>query len=363
MLVDDTCYHDSAAYAEVISEYVSLLSARGGVRSVYQFGSVGVPGLSDIDLIVVLKNRLIPGRLRYLLVDQPAGISRYLFVHHPLFVNQRLFEKLNYMFPLFNLSHVWGEHLSMDKVGERHRYDLAVAHLINMLITKVPVDFYEFLINDKALSARNTIGMLNSFKHTYNLYQAISGDAIEEIENYVRTFEEFRATWFDRSVGTRIRALKTYIHRIASPVSALVGRAGEIVDDRYGLVSECDLEFRTARYNYRFSRGWEATDLNDDIRRGSFPIRLPLGCAILLLHGCVQRSPFGRFLRSGMRACRWELMDGQLNRCFLEFSRLKYEYARFAESALLMSGTPYVTLGYRSRRLHFLSRCARILGS
>lgn len=361
MLIDDTRYQELAAYSKAINQYVEVLRTSGVLRSVYQFGNVDVPGLSDIDLVVVLKRRVLPGKTRLLLVDRVPGINRYLFLHNPLFVNQYLFERLHYIYPLFSLWHVWGEHLYQSGVREVCREDIAIAQFVNMVITKVPINFYEILVGNVDVSARNAIGMLNSFKHTYRFFREVSGETIEVVEKYVQEFEDFRLKWFDLPGDVRMRDLEIHIHRIGEPVSALVGHMSRLLESRYGLVVNGDVTFRKDCYDYHFVRDWDESLLKDDIAHVRVPIRLPLVFAMLLLQGSTQPGPFGRFLRSGISECEWGMGGKQVNECFVEFNSLKYEYARFAASTLLMSGTPFITMGYRPLRQRWLSWFRRFL--
>src|SRR4051812_49053400 len=49
-------YVERSAYDATVSGITQYLAADNNVKSVYQFGSVSIPGISDIDMLIVFKN-------------------------------------------------------------------------------------------------------------------------------------------------------------------------------------------------------------------------------------------------------------------------------------------------------------------
>ena len=77
-------HYPKAEYAKALKKYVRLVSSCGDVLAVYQAGSVSVPGVSDIDLLVVLKDELDGERssIRYLLASTPRLSARNVVLRY-----------------------------------------------------------------------------------------------------------------------------------------------------------------------------------------------------------------------------------------------------------------------------------------
>lgn len=97
-------------YTASINSMVELVSNSGMAQSIYQVGSVGTPGISDVDLVVILHENL---KTDFNPVSGLSGNDRYLFSHR-LFGTVIPFALHLEKYVLFgNYEHLWG-----------HRFDL-----------------------------------------------------------------------------------------------------------------------------------------------------------------------------------------------------------------------------------------------
>ena len=101
-------------YEAAVAEYLRLVEPLGTLAAVYQFGSFGAPGLSDIDLIAVFKTRERDFAHRYAVQRCLTDSSRYLFSHDPLFTDAKGFKQLFLWFPVAELTRVAGSELEVD---------------------------------------------------------------------------------------------------------------------------------------------------------------------------------------------------------------------------------------------------------
>ena len=59
-IVKDIKLIDPKAYDDAIESYISLVKKNRSVAAIYKMGSVQHPGISDIDLVVVVNNDFDP---------------------------------------------------------------------------------------------------------------------------------------------------------------------------------------------------------------------------------------------------------------------------------------------------------------
>src|SRR5256885_899844 len=87
---------DRSSYDAAIGEYTSRLAAQASVRAVYRFGSIAAPGISDIDLLVVLADDARPHTIRDLFAYRSVTASAsYLYSHPPVIIPERLVPNLH----------------------------------------------------------------------------------------------------------------------------------------------------------------------------------------------------------------------------------------------------------------------------
>src|SRR5207244_12945639 len=73
-------------YEAALAEYLDLVTGDGTVRAVYRVGSLGAPGLSDIDLILVMRDSHRDVLCRYN-IERLGAEARYVFSHDALFTD------------------------------------------------------------------------------------------------------------------------------------------------------------------------------------------------------------------------------------------------------------------------------------
>ena len=104
-LIDDLRPLTNADYAAVIEKYTEECRSIPGVRAIYQFGNVGAPGFSDVDLVVVLDsdaptdNRMLSRLSIYHERWQLDPLVRACFVHDVYVCPSDAFAHVEYLVP------------------------------------------------------------------------------------------------------------------------------------------------------------------------------------------------------------------------------------------------------------------------
>ena len=132
-------------YALAINCFLEYLSKFDTIESIYQIGSIGVPGLSDIDLLIIFKDIHRDISYRYSIKTLPQNMQ-YIFSHDGWFIDRQIFMDIPYWFPYFDLNHIYGTKMEPDE-SQKEDKNLKCILLSNYLITKVPSDFimYSYL--------------------------------------------------------------------------------------------------------------------------------------------------------------------------------------------------------------------------
>jgi hypothetical protein len=99
-------------YDTARERYIARAQTVPGVLALYEFGNIGCPGLSDLDLLVVLDDAM-QGIPEALTADAQPDAVRSVLVHDPLFVSRSSAALLGAVFPIFSLTHLWGEALDI----------------------------------------------------------------------------------------------------------------------------------------------------------------------------------------------------------------------------------------------------------
>jgi len=103
-------YFGLSRYDRAVSAYLELVKPHETIRAIYQFGSYSVPGLSDIDLAVVMNSEAADCVHRYSIARLSAD-EQYLFSHDPLFMSERHFRNMHLWFPVkeADIRRLWGD--------------------------------------------------------------------------------------------------------------------------------------------------------------------------------------------------------------------------------------------------------------
>lgn len=184
---------EPAVYNEVRDEYVEKLIHTPGVHAVLQYGSVGMPGLSDLDLIVVVDKDSPPPResLQNLSCHPEAS---YVFCHNVAIVPEDIMDKLGYLAFCDNLNLIAGK-------GELpSAVDPADAEcIVFALTTDALLDRLCALAKDELVGMhdpRSLLLHLHSLRHTVRLCRDLGMCVSPHVDDFSNRVGHFRQHWF-----------------------------------------------------------------------------------------------------------------------------------------------------------------------
>ena len=244
-------------YDAALTRYLDSIPLNN-LRAIYRVGSIGAPGLSDIDIILIFKDDRRDFAARYS-IDRLNEFDRYLFSHEAILVDESTFRNLPYWFPFFQLHHIFGEELPVaNRTGDFSQFSMIL--LINYLLTKIPYELMLYSFLRWRLHERILLAMLNSLRHSLALWELMGNCPSPHARDFAVSFSSFREAWFSLSSADRTRQLIEYVVKAINLSLELIASVSIAIQDRWyseydsAGVSEWVLKTRSRRLI--FSGSW-----------------------------------------------------------------------------------------------------------
>src|SRR3989338_3806340 len=163
------------------------------ILSVYTFGHVSVPGISDIDLIFVLKEgSRLPSFLRRTYTDKD---SSYL-VFHPFFIiTEDIMKNMRYIYPNSNFIKIYGKEIAIHTPSKSELKKIKTCLTADVILRHFPVD-YLYILLSKRLNDRMVLVRLNALGHSFNIFNEIAGLKKPAWKNFSGRVNNLRKNWF-----------------------------------------------------------------------------------------------------------------------------------------------------------------------
>jgi hypothetical protein len=206
-------------YDRALRSYVTALSARRGVKAIYQMGSIRFPGISDIDLIIIVDRQIETGTDFGRILRATAGPDgAYIFSHAPYVISEDGFRRLPVLFFADNLQHRWGQIIEFAPLPvpqlQFYAYHMALEAAI--------AQSFAFLraVHARALpNLRSLLCHLNAVRHDFStISQWMDWRDRAHWAGYVQRIDRLRGAWFETEEPDRL-----------AETWALVGSARDIL--------------------------------------------------------------------------------------------------------------------------------------
>lgn len=203
---DDVQHVSREKYDDVLNSYLDYIRRVPGVMSVYQLGNISVPGISDIDLIIVLHDEF-SGTIDFRAAQREAAgsIGTYLFSHGPYVADRNTFADLPMLFFADNLRHIWGETLALNNFPseqtEFYKYVIALEAAIAQSFA-----FIKTTHDTRIFNLRSLLCNLNAVKHNFTtLAPWRNASQRTAWRTYQEDIDALRNEWFQEIEANRIR--------------------------------------------------------------------------------------------------------------------------------------------------------------
>jgi hypothetical protein len=179
-------------YEDSIKDMLEKLTKQQEIVSIYQIGSVSNPGISDIDVVVVLKDKQV---FHLNPLEGLSELERYLFLHPLHGVSQSDFSEAKQYALFHNWNLLWGEELIVeeDNLSEDEinclKIQTALEYLISNYISLTVLITYT-ICNVRAL-------LLTMKEMLYDLQ--LLGVSSGGLYDLIKTLVEWRNNWFEKT--------------------------------------------------------------------------------------------------------------------------------------------------------------------
>lgn len=180
---------------------VADLKNNQNVVAVYSMGRKWVPGISDLDLIVVYRDGV--SKIHSNDPRNLSGPANYIFTHDYMHFNASIFKNLYYIYPdKIDLKLEFGREISLNnpknELTENDFKLLEASIVLDFLVTKVlllPRFFTPDSKKKNIIKVREILLFLYSFTHTIEMTERLTGRKINSA--FCQEIRDLRKTWFD----------------------------------------------------------------------------------------------------------------------------------------------------------------------
>lgn len=226
---------DTAEYSTAVSQYAERLGGQPGVVGVFQIGSVSAPGVSDLDLVVLLEDEgPVPGPALLDIVSLNAE-TRYLFMHRPFLLNRRAAASLHLHYRIGDVQVILG---ALRPEHAFPRPTVATADVTVATVVDFGVDLAAQLLHalvTRRLPVRGMLCLLFSLRHTIAGARTLGIPGTHD--DYDRDVIELRRSCFTLSPAELVGETMRLVERGAAIVlEVLEGLSAHILtgDDYFG---------------------------------------------------------------------------------------------------------------------------------
>ena len=191
-------------YTVARDQFVQHLAKRPEFISIYQHGQPTVLGISDVDLICVVDDRLTESSPKDFSARALFGSNHLAFPGEPVIVPRTVFHHLQEAFPFPSLQRIYGEALLQENYTEEERRHLLAMHMVDQL------GFYCLgharLLGTNRRSIRPTLTHLNGLTGDVKIVQTITGKNVAQ--HFIEEVQVLRCDWF-KTGPDRLHRLET----------------------------------------------------------------------------------------------------------------------------------------------------------
>lgn len=222
-------------YSHAARELEESLAALPGALAVYRYGSVTVPGISDIDLVAVIEDsRRVPD-----VWSRLSDRTRDLAMHTPVLVDPRTFELHRWFADLGSLVHVWGEHL---EVEPRPLPEYSEPLLATEALVITALKLAKLGITGR-VKVRPLLCELKNIRVDLRLARIDRGDA-PRAWDLAADVESLRSTWWSLSGPEQVSGVRDVVGRAAGATN----EALDVLGTRFNGSAGCQ--------SFRLGGGW-----------------------------------------------------------------------------------------------------------
>ena len=268
---------DAIAYHDVRKYMMDYFSKSDDILSLYEFGTVKAPSISDIDLLIVLKDNPSKDIHKFIKRDSLHALAQYLMMDNTLMLVNELGFKNIPLWDDMEFRLLCGKKIEQTCVPESARIPTEIARVMDWLPERT-MRMME-LIARKEVPTRATLCLINSFIYVLQRLKNTFNIRFAGVEKYVDDFAGLRRDWFRTENNHEI--LYAYLQKaIEFGFQALHAFNDHVLMEGFYDAGDCP-EFATFRLNpkitswtkqkmhYHFTKDASQVSLKESHKRSS----------------------------------------------------------------------------------------------
>ncbi len=170
---------------------VSYYSHNTDIVSIYEYGSVSSPGVSDLDMILVLKNEVNSKEQELEFSNIGNDVNSLVIDGTVMKMPEKVFCKLNYL-DNFNLIKLLGKEIIAEEIDEKDESLLEIISIIDWLPERILR--LTRAINNEVINISNVLCILHSLSYSIKKINKLTGDT-HNSERILNLIQSLRNEW------------------------------------------------------------------------------------------------------------------------------------------------------------------------
>ena len=182
-------------YTDATKKIADMFLKTKNAVSVYTWGVISNPGISDIDFCIVMEGKLgnLPLNLRsFHFLDKS---EKYVVVHPFIFVTPWVISEIEYVYPENNLVYFSGRKLKMKRLSPKDRKNAKISLLNDLIIRHFPRDYAKMIFSGK-IDLRQALLRLKSLSTTIKTCREFGKCITAKEKKFISDTFDLRNNWF-----------------------------------------------------------------------------------------------------------------------------------------------------------------------
>ncbi|WP_440956483.1 hypothetical protein ACSAZK_06075 [Methanosarcina sp. Mfa9] len=211
-------------YEEELKKYVDGVKSVNDLVGVMTMGSIGAPGLSDLDVICVVKDNFNKKYSNKLSVNH---LDKNIFLHGPVIVPESMIEDLQYLIYASNLTDTDKVELAskVRELSNLEKKNLSLAYLVDF--TESRLIQYAITKQQDKIDKRAWMTRLWSYVHTQNLCQYAEIKLSEDSCKIIEDITNLRENWLNGNPCNNDYFLNLFYHSEAVAKEVMIAACKE----------------------------------------------------------------------------------------------------------------------------------------
>ena len=271
-----------------------------GLEAIYEWGSVEHPGISDIDIVFVFKDKVKPlafSQRSFQLMDTK---TRYLARHPFVFIDKKSFQQIPYVYKNTNFHLLKGSDIGREKLTAKEKREVQLATLNEITIRHYPRDFLSQEVHKK-INVRDTLLRLNSLQHSVKTLEELKGKKITKYNAFLKKVKLLREEWFENG---RYNAVAAANKEAVDLCLTLMNEFIQFIKREREIVAKGKIKYKGIKNRAVFVENWDKDialkKMTASEKKKNYKSILPIELAPQLYEYAKQKGPISDYIRKNL---------------------------------------------------------------